>query len=171
MANLYLFSRKDSTRTEDISYTPEQLTGDLYQDLHDLSAYIVHSMAEQSDIMRLVMFESHQIPELRDMLDFIPQQIMVLLTDYFTRQTLAGKLRSDLHPTLIAQTFFGFFAAFGVGLRMRQEKHLEMPISVEAAQAQLLEVFLHGVTPDDSAQPPSRRTARQRRLLRGGQAR
>ncbi|MEP7287583.1 MAG: TetR/AcrR family transcriptional regulator [Chloroflexota bacterium] len=133
-----------------IALLSEQLTGDFYQDLRALSDYIVHSMAEQPDIMRLVLFESHQIPELRDMLDFIPQQIIRLLTDYFTQQTLSGTLRSDLHPTLIAQTFFGFFATFGVGVRMRQERNLDMTISVEMAQAQLLEMFLHGVTPNDS---------------------
>ena len=124
----------------------EDLTGDYHEDLRQISKYIIAGMTEQPDIMPLVLFEAHQIPELRELLESVPRQMFSVLIQYFERQTEAGNVRADLSPFLIAQSFFFLNASFARTMRYVQERKYPLPLSTDAAPEQLLEIFLHGVS-------------------------
>jgi AcrR family transcriptional regulator len=124
----------------------ESLTGDYHEDLRQISKYIIAGMTEQPDIMPLVLFEAHQIPELRELLESVPRQMFSVLIQYFERQAEAGNVRPDLSPFLIAQSFFFLNASFARTMRYVHERKYPLPISSDAAPEQLLEIFLHGVS-------------------------
>jgi AcrR family transcriptional regulator len=131
------------------NFLDEHLTGDFDHDLRQIAAFLVASMSNQPDIMPLVLFEAHQIPELREKLESIPRQILVLLIGYFKQQVANGHLRSDLSPFILAGNFFFMHASLGRLTHAEEAQKFHLPISIEDAAKQLLELFLRGASAED----------------------
>jgi AcrR family transcriptional regulator len=122
----------------------EQLTGDFDQDIQQIAAFLVDVMSQQSDIMPLVLYEAHQIPELREKLESIPREMLMLLIPYFEQQARLGNIRKDLSPFLMARSFFFLHVSLGRLAHAEQERKMPLPITPEVAAGQLLELFLRG---------------------------
>lgn len=121
------------------------LMGEYEEDLRQIARHIVTDMTEQPDIMPLVLFEAHQIPELREVLENIPRQILTLLIGYFEQQIAVGNIRRDLSPILLAQSFFFQYASLATVARMERERKAPSSLATDVAIDQLLDIFLHGV--------------------------
>lgn len=122
----------------------DDLTSDYEHDLHTLASYVINMQARGHDTMRLMMCESHHVPELRDSMREHMQQRRVLLTNYFQQQVDAGHARPGLDADMLTHFFFGSLFSYSVMLR-RQEMARD---AIEKDIGRLVDVFIHGTGVD-----------------------
>ena len=112
----------------------EELTGDYRQDLQRLGMYLVTEMTREQDTMRLIMWESVHVPELKAVITQMPHQMRQMLMGYFRRQIEVGIVRPELEPEAIAQAFMGMFLVYGSKARRFLAENSGISIDVMVAQ-------------------------------------
>ena len=118
----------------------EDFTGNLRADLNLLGIHLVEKISKGHDMMRFMMCEGHQVPELHEKLAQSGAHRRELLTTYYDHQIINGAIRSDLDPSLLATAFTGMIFSYGMNPRSKEDTHdvLEKKIG------QLVDLFLNG---------------------------
>ncbi len=120
----------------------KQLTGDFRQDLIRLATVFFKSITQRKEALRLMLCEAGELPELREVIVQIPDQLRGVLTHYFQRQMEAGQMR-EMHPELAAQAFLGMFFSYGIAREMLGAQ-IATDVPQEAMIAQFVDIFIHG---------------------------
>jgi AcrR family transcriptional regulator len=121
-----------------------ELSGDYRQDLLTLSERFVTDMARQKNIMRLMMCEVHQVPELRDVIMEARQRTRQLLATYFQHQIDAGTVRADLQPGVAEQAFVGLLISYNMARSSFQDGEIIHEVSTEVPLEQFVDIFVRG---------------------------
>lgn len=118
----------------------EDFTGDLRADLNLLGMYLVEKITKGHDIMRFMMCEGHQVPELHEQLSQSATNRRELLKTYYEHQIANGTLRADLDPSLLATAFTGMIFSYGMNPKIKDDS----PEIIEKKIGQLVDLFLNG---------------------------
>lgn len=114
-----------------------QMSGDYQQDMEALAAMFVKEIVSRGAVLRLILCEAGQVPELQSLIGSIPARLRSMLTVYFQRQLEAGVLREDLDPEVMAQAFFGMFFAYGINNSV-----LDHPLATSLEEAVIVKQFV-----------------------------
>ncbi len=129
-------------------FIQHRLGGNYREDLHLLATHILTGMTARPDILSFLMFEVRENPELPELLDNIPKEIVLLLAGFFQRYIEQGAIRPDFLPLLLAQLFFSQIVAFALSIQRITTHKVPMPLTTERAVEQLISVFLYGTVAD-----------------------
>jgi AcrR family transcriptional regulator len=119
-----------------------QLTGEIQQDLIRLATVFFGKITERREAMRLMLCEAGELPEVREVIVQIPDQLRGVLTCYFQSQMDTGRMR-EMHPELAAQAFLGMFFSYGIAREML-DSQIAVEVPQEAMIAQFVDVFING---------------------------
>ena len=119
-----------------------QLTGDYRQDLFHLGLVFLNILTQRKEALRLILCEAHEIPELREVIVQIPNQLRQVLTRYFQAKIQEGSIR-DLNPALMAQGFLGMFFTYAIAREMLGSE-IAPGVSTEDLTARFVDIFIHG---------------------------
>jgi AcrR family transcriptional regulator len=118
-----------------------QFTGHYRQDLHRLGQLLYKAITERQDAMRLMLCEASEMPEVRDVMVAIPQQLRRLTANYLAQQMAAGRIREG-NPQLMAQSFLGMFFSHSVAHEILGDPTL--PETADEVIAQFVDIFVQG---------------------------
>jgi len=125
----------------------EQLTGDYRQDLLRLGSHFLAVMTEQRGSVLMMLCEAERLPEVREVIAQVPQQLRQLLGKYLRQQIERGVVR-DLNPEMAAQAFFGMFLAYSISQALIAEPLGRMP--PETVVTQFVDLFVEGtINPEE----------------------
>ena len=119
-----------------------QLSGDYRQDLSHLGTVFLNILTQRKEALRLILCEAHEIPELREVIVQIPDQLRQVLTRYFQAKIQEGSVR-DLNPAVMAQGFLGMFFTYAIASEMLGSE-IAPGISPEDLTAKFVNIFIHG---------------------------
>lgn len=119
-----------------------QLTGDYRKDLLHLGSVFFMAITARKEALRLMLCEAKELPEVREVVVKIPDQLRLLLTGYFQKKIETGNLRK-LNPEVMAQGFLGMFFSFGIARDMLGAS-IAPEVSQEALIAQFVDIFVAG---------------------------
>ena len=119
-----------------------QLTGDYQRDLICLATVFFQSITERKEALRLMLCESRELPEVREVIVQIPDQLREELMRYFQSQMEADVVK-EMHPELMAQAFMGMFFSYGIAREMLGSQ-IAPDIPQEALIAQFVDIFIGG---------------------------
>jgi AcrR family transcriptional regulator len=119
-----------------------QLTGNYREDLIRLATVFFRAISERREALRLMLCEARELPEVRETVVQIPDQLRGVLTGYFQDQMAAGNVK-QMHPELMAQAFLGMFFSYGIAREML-ESEIAPEIPDEAMIAQFVDLFVRG---------------------------
>jgi AcrR family transcriptional regulator len=119
-----------------------QLTGDYRQDLFRLGIAFLTVITQRKEALRLMLCEAKEIPELREVIVQIPDQLRQVLTHYFQGKIQEGSIR-DMNPELMAQGFLGMFFAYAIASEMLGSE-IAPEVPTEDLVAKFVDIFIHG---------------------------
>jgi AcrR family transcriptional regulator len=119
-----------------------QLTGDYRQDLTRLATVFFRVITERKEALRLMLCEARELPEVREVIVQVPDQLRGVLTGYFQSQMDGGKVK-EMHPELMAQAFLGMFFSYGIAREMLASQ-IAPDVPQEALIAQFVDIFVSG---------------------------
>lgn len=119
-----------------------QLTGDYRKDLLHLGSVFFMAITARKEALRLMLCEAKELPEVREVVVKIPDQLRLLLTGYFQKKIETGNLRK-LNPEVMAQGFLGMFFSYGIARDMLGAS-IAPEVSQEALIAQFVDIFVAG---------------------------
>jgi len=123
-----------------------QLTGDYHEDLIRLATVFFRAITERKEALRLMLCEARELPEVREVVVQIPDQLRGVLTRYFQRQMDVGNVK-EMHPELMAQAFLGMFFSYGIAREMLSSE-IAPEVPQKALIAQFVEIFASGSLKD-----------------------
>jgi AcrR family transcriptional regulator len=119
-----------------------QLTGNYSTDLIQLGTVFFKTITERKEALRLMLCEAKELPEVREVIVQVPDQLRMVLTHYFQKAIEEGLVR-EMNPELMAQGFLGLFFSYGIARDM-----LDSSIAPEVPQAaliaQFVDIFVNG---------------------------
>jgi AcrR family transcriptional regulator len=119
-----------------------QLTGDYRQDLIHLGTVFFKAITERKEALRMMLCEAKELPEVREVIVKVPDQLRLVVTRYFQKKMDEGTLR-EMNPEVMAQGFLGMFFAYGIAREM-----LDLSIAPDVPQAaliaQFVDIFING---------------------------
>jgi len=121
----------------------DHLTGDYRADLLTLARLQEQDMAEGFEIMRMLLCDSAEVPEIREVALAGGRSNQALLAGYFREQIERGVVRADLSPDALAHAFDSLFST-AVFYRMVFQDDFAPDLSGEALRQQLVDVFARG---------------------------
>ncbi len=121
-----------------------QLGGDYHQDLLHLGTVFFQAITARKEALRLILCEAGELPEIREVIVKVPDQLRQLLTCYFQNKIKEGYLK-NLDPEVMAQGFLGMFFSYGIAREML-DSAIAPQVSQEALIAQFVDIFIHGTT-------------------------
>lgn len=124
------------------SLIESQLTGDYREDLIHLATVFFRAITERKEALRLMLCEARELPEVRDVVVQIPDQLRGLLTRYFQNRMEADEIK-EMHPELMAQAFLGMFFTYGIAREMLSSQ-IAAEVPQEAIIAQFVDIFVRG---------------------------
>ena len=89
-----------------------------------------------------MLCEAKELPEVREVVVKIPDQLRLVLTGYFQKKIETGYLRK-LNPEVMAQGFLGMFFSYGIARDMLGAS-IAPEVSQEALIAQFVDIFVAG---------------------------
>jgi AcrR family transcriptional regulator len=119
-----------------------QLTGDYRQDLIRLATVFFRAITERKEGLRLMLCEARELPEVREVVVQIPDQLREVMMRYFQRQIEADVIK-EMHPELMAQAFLGMFFSYGIAREMLASQ-IAPDVPQEALIAQFVDIFING---------------------------
>ncbi len=119
----------------------QRLTGDYRQDLLILVTHILTLMQTRRQEILMSLAEAERLPEMREMIAFIPTQQRQMISDYLKQQIAQGRVR-PLDPDLAAQALLGMLLAYSISLNLLPEALAQMPL--EDVAAQFVDLFVEG---------------------------
>jgi len=119
-----------------------QLTGDYRQDLIRLATVFFEAITERKEALRLMLCEARELPEVREVVVQIPDQLREVMMCYFQRQIEADVIKG-MHPELMAQAFLGMFFSYGIAREMLASQ-IVPDVPQEALITQFVDIFIGG---------------------------
>ena len=119
-----------------------QLTGDYRPDLIHLATVFFRAITERKEALRLMLCEAKELPEVREMIVKVPDQLRGILTRYFQEQMDADIIR-QMNPEVIAQGFLGMFFSYGIARDML-DSNIAPEVPQEALIAEFVDIFVGG---------------------------
>ena len=124
------------------AFIESQLTGDFQQDLTRLGTIFFKAITERKEALRLMLCEAKELPELREVVVQIPDQLRKVITHYFEQKIEQGQLRK-MNSELMAQAFLGMFFSYGIAREML-ESQITQHVPQETLIAQFVDIFVNG---------------------------
>lgn len=124
------------------AFIESQLTGDFQQDLTRLGTIFFKAITERKEALRLMLCEAKELPELREVVVQIPDQLRKVITHYFEQKIEQGQLRK-MNSELMAQAFLGMFFSYGIAREML-ESQITPHVPQETLIAQFVDIFVNG---------------------------
>ena len=119
-----------------------QFTGDYRADLTMVGKFFLDIMVARREMLRLMLCESANIPEVRTVLARNPRELRQMLAQYLRSQMENGIIKEQ-HPEALAQAFLGMFFAYAISLNILDEA-ISPQISNSDLVAQFVDVFIAG---------------------------
>ncbi len=114
----------------------------------ELSKQLMQIFEERKDLIALLLSEGpKQSKNAKAILEGGPGQVIRHLTQWFEEAVKSGKIRK-VDPECAARAFSGMFFTFLI-LQIILPGDLVIPIDSEMARSTFIEIFLHGVLPED----------------------
>jgi AcrR family transcriptional regulator len=126
-----------------------QLTGDYRQDLIRLGTVFFKAITERKEALRLMLCEARELPEVREVVVQIPDQLREVLMQYFQVQMEAGQVK-QMRPELMAQAFLGMFFSYGIASEMLASQ-IASDVSQEILVDQFVDIFISGTLTEEFA--------------------
>ncbi len=120
----------------------EQLTGDLRRDLLILATHILALMTTRRQEILMSLAEADRLPEMREMIAFIPAQQRQMISGYLNQQQERGLVR-ELDSELVAQALLGMLLTYSISLNLLPEDMTRKPL--EEVAAQFVDLFIDGI--------------------------
>ena len=119
-----------------------QLTGDYRQDLTTVGSLLLTMLLERREMLRLLLCESANIPNVRTVLARNPRELREMLARYLQSQMDQNKIKVQ-HPEAMAQAFMGMFFAYAISLGILDEE-IQPPVTNSELTAQFVDIFVAG---------------------------
>ena len=119
-----------------------QLTGDYRQDMMTLGNILMHVLVERREMLRLLLCESSNIPEVRSVLARNPRELRKMTARYLQSQMEKGTIKEQ-HPEALAQAFMGMFFSYAISLNILDEP-IQPKISENELVTQFVDIFIAG---------------------------
>jgi AcrR family transcriptional regulator len=119
-----------------------QLTGDYRQDLIHLGTVFFTAITERKEALRMMLCEANELPEIKEVIVKIPDQLRLVITRYFQKKMDEGTLR-EMNPEVMAQGFLGLFFSYGIAREMLGSS-IAPGVPQEALIAQFVDIFING---------------------------
>ena len=119
-----------------------KLTGNYRQDLTTVGEFFMQILLERREMLRLLLCESTQIPELRTVQSRNPRELRMMLARYLQTQMEKGMIKKQ-HPEAMAQAFLGMFFAYAISLNVLDEA-IKPAISNSDLVSQFVDIFVAG---------------------------
>ena len=118
------------------------LTGDYAHDLLRMATRQIDDTRANLDMLRVLLCDSRNVPELREVLITGARGNLAGLSAYFQQQVQAGHVRADLDPEVLA---FAFDSLFSTSLLVESmfQQPLTPRLSPEALVTPLVDLFVH----------------------------
>jgi len=119
-----------------------ELTGDYAHDLLRMASRQIEDTRAKLDMLRMLLCDSRNVPELREVLLAGARGNLAGLSAYFQQQVQAGYIRAELDPEVLAYAFDSLFSTSLLVESMFQEP-LTPRLSPEALVTPLVDLFVH----------------------------
>ena len=119
-----------------------QFTGEYRKDLNHLAVVFYKVITQRKEALRLMLCEAKELPDVREIIVKIPDQLRMGLTRYFQKRIDSGDLR-NMNPELMAQGFLGMFFSYGV-MREILDSSIATEVPEEQVIAQFVDIFING---------------------------
>ena len=119
-----------------------QLTGEFRQDLIHLATVFFQTITVRKEALRLMLCEADELPEIRDVVVKIPDQLRQVLTRYF-RDKINRRYLREMNPEVMAQAFLGMFFSYGIAREML-DADIAPQLPQEALIVQFVDIFING---------------------------
>jgi AcrR family transcriptional regulator len=120
-----------------------QLTGDYAQDILCMAQLQIEDTVANLDILRLLLCESRNVPELREAMLAGSRGNLGRLSRYFQRQIEAGVIRPDIHSEVLASAFDSLFSS-NVLFEILFQDSLSPRLPAEGVIGPLVDLFVQG---------------------------
>ena len=120
-----------------------QLTGDYAQDILCMARLQIEDTVANLDILRLLLCESRNVPELREAMLAGSRGNLARLSRYFLRQIEAGVIRPDIHSEVLASAFDSLFSSNVLFENLFQDS-LSPRLPAEGVTGPLVDLFVQG---------------------------
>jgi AcrR family transcriptional regulator len=124
------------------SIIESQLTGDYSKDLLKLGTVFFKAITEKREALRLMLCEAGELPEVREVVVQIPDQLRQVLTTYFQEKINQGELR-PMNPEVMAQGFLGMFFSYAIARQML-DSQIAPGIPPEDLVTHFVDIFING---------------------------
>jgi AcrR family transcriptional regulator len=125
--------------------SPEPLTGDYQQDLFVMVTHILSLMQTRRKEILMSLAEAERLPEMREMIAFIPTYQRGMIRDLLQQHILQGHVR-PLDSDLAAEALLGMLLSYIIGLPFLPEAMANRPL--EEVAAQFVDLFVNGISID-----------------------
>lgn len=120
-----------------------RLTGDYRVDVRMMGRLLRRDMAQNFDVMRLVLCDAAEVPEVQDVMASGGRGNLARLADYFQRQIAGGVVRADLDPGVLAHALDALFTT-GTFYRKVFGDSFTGDVPAETVVEQLADIFVQG---------------------------
>jgi AcrR family transcriptional regulator len=128
------------------AFIENQLTGDYRQDLIRFGTVFFNAITQRKEALRLMLCEAKELPEVREVVVQVPDQLRLMIANYFEEKMDQGLVR-EINPELMAQGFLGMFFSYGIAREMLGSQ-IAPGVPQEALIAQFVDIFVNGTLQD-----------------------
>lgn len=119
-----------------------QFSGNYQEDLAMVGSFFLDILVTRREMLRLMLCESANIPEVRTILARNPRELRHMLARYFQRHMEQGTIRQG-HAEAMAQAFLGMFFSYAISLNILDEDFI-VEISPDDMVSQFVDIFISG---------------------------
>jgi len=119
-----------------------QLTGEYRQDLIHLATVFYKMITQRKEALRLMLCEAKELPDVREVIVKIPDELRMVLTRYFQKGIDSGSLR-NMNSELMAQGFLGMFFSYGI-MREILDSSIASDVPDDRVINQFVDIFING---------------------------
>lgn len=125
-----------------------QFTGEYRQDMMLLGNLLMNMFLERGEMMRLLLCESVNIPEVKNVMARNPRELRKMLARYLQSQMDKGTIKTQ-HPEALAQAFMGMFLSYNISLYMLDED-IHPKIEQSELVSRFVDIFVEGTIKESS---------------------
>ena len=126
-----------------IKLMENKFTGDLEEDLLNLSKTFHTIFMKRANIVQLMLCEASRVEAFKNIMAKIPEQLITTLADVFEKHIAAGDIK-PMDPYLLGQTFLGFYFYLGTTKDILKSSVVHTMPEDEIIR-QFVQIFLTGI--------------------------
>ena len=126
-----------------IKLMENKFTGDLEDDLLNLSKTFHTIFMKRANIVQLMLCEASRVEAFKNIMSKIPEQLIVTLANVFEKHIANGDIK-PLDPYLLGQTFLGFYFYLGTTKDILKNSIVHTMPEDEIIR-QFVQIFLTGI--------------------------